>query len=376
MRARGNNRHNIKYYVILGGAVLFQFVLFLLKDQPEWIERYYSRGFYPLFSYLSVILFSWVPFSVGDLLYFLFVLVIVGLFIGIMRSLVKKNWQKGGRYALRLLTFLCALYTLFYVNWGLNYYRLPITKHLGLDVDETHTDDYRDVLGKYIVMANTLRDQLDVKGQSRLGVRVDLQEYIRQDTVFTPLLSKTQVHAKSPLSSALVSYFTVSGYFNPFSMEAHVNQEIPNSSYPFVYVHELAHQMGVGFEDECNFIAFRLLVDHENRWYRYAAYYAAIQSLLKPLYGNKEQLERVRNMLSEKVRADFKEEYAFWQSKYGWVEQLTNLFYNQYLQHNNQPEGLARYDMMAKLIVAWEKQKRHELSAPDLGKLYAPPVVK
>lgn len=376
MRVRDRNRSNIKYYVLIGITLLFQFGLSLLKDRPDWVEQYYSQGFYPLFSYLSVILYSWVPFSVGDILYLVFILAILTLLVNIVRCFVKKKWQKGGQYGLQLLTFLCLLYTFFYINWGLNYYRLPITKHLGLNVDETHADDYREVLGKYIVMANRLRERLDVKNQLRPGVRMDLEEYIRKDTVFFPLLSKTQVRAKSPLSSSLISYFTVSGYFNPFSMEAHVNQEIPNALYPFVYVHELAHQMGIGFEDECNFIAFRILVDHENDWYRYAAYYAAIQSLLRPLYRDKEQLERVRNLLSEKVRADFKEEYAFWQSKQGWIEDVSSMFYNSYLQHNNQPEGLARYDMMAKLIVVWEKQKRHALPSEDLDRLYTPPIAE
>lgn len=372
MKAKGNT----KYYILIGLSLVLQLGVFFLKQRPEWVERYYSNGFYPLFSYLYVVLFSWVPFSVGDLLYLIFIFVIVVLAVGAVRCLVKKNWSKGGRYALQLLTFLCVLYTFFYLNWGLNYYRQPIITHLGLNIEETHADDYRDVLGKYIVMANTLRDRLDIKNQARLGVRMDLEEYIRKDRVFAPLLSKTQVHAKSPVSSSLISYFTVSGYFNPFTMEAHINQEIPNTLYPFVYVHELAHQMGVGFEDECNFIAFRLLVDHENEWYRYAAYYAAIQSLLRPLYRDEEQMERVRNMLSDKVRADFKEEHAFWRSKQGWIEKLSGLFYNQYLQHNNQPEGLARYDRMAKLIVAWEKQKRHISTPQDLEKLYHPLLEK
>lgn len=260
---------------------------------------------------------------------------------------------------MRLLTFLCVLYTFFYVNWGLNYYRLPITKHLGLDVDETHANDYRDVLGKYIVMANTLRDQLDVKSQSRLGVRVDLQEYIRQDTVFAPLLSKTQVHAKSPLSSALVSYFTVSGYFNPFSMEAHVNQEIPNSSYPFVYVHELAHQMGIGFEDECNFIAYVKLHQQQDPWFAYSAYYESVSYLLRSLYLVDPVLfKRYKEQLSPKVLGDFKTDQEFWKNYTGWIADISGLFYDQYLKHNNQAEGMARYGMVTRLIIAYEKNKR------------------
>ncbi|WP_164110387.1 MULTISPECIES: DUF3810 domain-containing protein [Sphingobacterium] len=348
--------------------------MFFAKDRPDWIERYYSQTFYPVFSYLSILLFSWVPFSVGDLLYLGVVIIMLLLLVRITMSLWKRIWQDGLKYGLQLVTLLCVLYTFFYINWGLNYFRLPVSEYLHLDIQGTHVDDYTEVLAKYIVMANRLREQLDLEHQPRLGVKMDLEKYIRKDTVFVSFLSQAQVHAKVPLSSKLISYFTVSGYFNPFTMEAHINQEIPNSLYPFVYVHELAHQMGVGFEDECNFIAFRMLVDHENRWYRYTAYYAAIKSLLKPFSKDKVQMERLRNMLSEKVRADFKEEYAFWKSKQGWIEHLTSLFYNQYLQHNNQPEGLARYDMMAKLIVAWEKQQRHKMSKEEKEKLYAPPT--
>lgn len=374
MRAKGKRENNTLYYVLIGICLFVQVCMFFVKDRPDWIEQYYSQTFYPVFSYLSILLFSWVPFSVGDLLYLGVVLITLLLLVRITMSLWKRIWKDGLKYSLQLVTMLCVLYTFFYVNWGLNYFRLPVSQSLNLDVQGTHVNDYTEVLAKYIVMANRLREQLDLEHQPRLGVKMDLEEYIRKDTVFGSFLSKSQVHAKEPVSSKLISYFTVSGYFNPFTMEAHVNQEIPNSLYPFVYVHELAHQMGVGFEDECNFIAFRMLVDHKNSWYRYAAYYAAIQSLLKPLSRDKEQMERLRNMLSEKVRADFKEEYTFWKSKQGWLNELSGMFYDQYLQHNNQREGLARYDMMAQLIVAWEKQQRHEMSQEEKEKLYAPPA--
>lgn len=373
MKVKDNHSRNVVYYVLIVSCLLIQLIFSSLKEKPEWIELYYSRGFYPVFSYLSVVLFSWVPFSVGDLFYLIAIGIILLLVVRVSLSVCRRNWQDGRKYILQLLTFFCVLYTFFYVNWGLNYYREPISKHLNLSLEETHARDYADVLGKYILMANRLREKLDMAEQPRLGVKMDLEAYIRSDTIFNPLLSKSQIKAKEPLSSKLTSYFSVSGYFNPFSMEVHVNQEIPNTLYPFVYVHEIAHQMGIGFEDECNFIAFRLLVDHKNNWYRYTAYYAAIQSLLRPLYGDKKQLERVRNLLSDKVRADFKEEYEFWKSKQGWLDKLSGLFYDQYLQYNNQPEGLARYDMMAQLIVAWEKQQRHGMSPQEKEKLYAPP---
>jgi hypothetical protein len=151
---------------------------------------------------------------------------------------------------------------------------------------------------------------------------------MRQDTLFQYILSDSQIHGKTPISSTVASYFTVSGYFNPFTLEVQVNQRIPMMSYPFVTVHELAHQMGVGFEDECNFIAFRKLINHKDDWYRYSAYYEAIQYLMYPLYSNKDLFEHYRDMLSPAIRQDLVEERTFWENYRGWINRLSGLFYD------------------------------------------------
>src|SRR5690242_16118036 len=36
---------------------------------PELVEKYYSRGIYPLISRTLCLLFGWIPFSVGDIFY-------------------------------------------------------------------------------------------------------------------------------------------------------------------------------------------------------------------------------------------------------------------------------------------------------------------
>lgn len=359
MRAKASNAGNKKYYFLLVSCLLIQVGIYVVKDKPEWIEQFYSRSFYPFFSYVSIVLFSWVPFSIGDVIYLLVVAIICLLIGRLSRALWRRESSALGNLGLRLASFLCFVYTIFYVNWGLNYYRVPVAEHLNLDTQGLHVEDYARVLAKYIVKANELRGQLgEMNREERSGVKREIEELMRQDTIFATYLSKSQIHAKSPISSELISYFTVSGYFNPFTQEAHINQEIPSSSYPFVYAHELAHQMGVGFEDDCNFIAFRVLIGHNDAWYQYTACYAAIQSLLRPLYGDKAQLNKIKGMLSRKVMQDFEQERIFWESKRGWLDRISNVFYNSYLKHNNQPEGLSRYDMMAKLIVAWERQQK------------------
>jgi len=353
--AKGKNRFYLGVIVI---CLLLQLFIGIVQSNPHWVEQYYSRGFYPKFSFLSIILFSWLPFSVGDLMYGMVVVLFVVLLYRGISALFRKKWQDAVCRMIQLVALITFLYTFFYVNWGLNYFRVPLADQIGLDVKSISIEDYAQVIEKYIGITNDLRDSLVLNGRERRGVGKDLQEWMRQDTVFKDMLCHSQIHGKSPLSSTIISYFSVSGYFNPFTLEAHVNQRIPLVSYPFVNVHELAHQMGVGFEDECNFIAFRKLMDHPNAWYRYSAYYEATQYLIYPLYTvDKQRYEKYRHMLSPKVRQDLEEERAFWRQYRSWINRLSNLFYDQYLMHNNQPEGMERYSMMARLVVAWEKQQ-------------------
>ncbi|MCI0921788.1 DUF3810 domain-containing protein [Sphingobacterium rhinopitheci] len=358
MKASRNTRlSRIKYYWIISVCLIIQFLIFLVKDNTIWVEYYYSRAAYPIIAYLNKFLFSWIPFSIGDIFYGLMVLLFTVSIRKIIGCSFRRKWNLVAQHILHLVTVILLLYTFFYVNWGLNYYRQPIATSIGLDLKNTTKEDYLQVLEKYILKANALRHELDLDKYPKDGVKQDMEYLMQQDTVFAGILSKTQIKIKHPISSELISYFTVSGYFNPFTSEVQVNSIIPKPGYPFVNVHELAHQMGIGFEDDCNFIAFRKLVHHDNLWYRYSAYYNAIQALLQPIYADKQLVEKYRKLMSPKVKNDLQQEYAFWRSYTGFLDRISSIFYNGYLQHNNQPEGLERYNMMARLIVAWDKQQ-------------------
>ncbi len=348
---------NACYLGIIVLCLLIQLFITIVQTNSYWIEHYYSRGFYTKFSYLSIVLFSWLPFSVGDLLYGIIVFFFLLLVFRGLQALFRKEWQALVRKVIQTIALFSIIYTFFYINWGLNYYRIPLADQIGLDTKNIHIDEHTQTLEKYILIANKLRDSLDWDKKNRRGVSKDLKEWMSKDTLFYQILSRSQIHGKSPISSGVVSYFAVSGYFNPFTLEVQVNQNIPLASYPFVNVHELAHQMGIGFEDECNFIAFRKLMNHKNSWYKYSAYYEAIQYLLYPLHSDKELFDKYKAMLSPEIRRDLVYERAFWKQYSGWIDRLSNIFYNQYLLHNNQPEGMERYSMMAKLVVAWEKQQ-------------------
>ncbi|GAA4513068.1 DUF3810 domain-containing protein [Sphingobacterium thermophilum] len=346
------------YYIAIGVCALFIIGVSLMKDDTLWIEKYYAQTIYHVVSYIYIILFSWVPFSIGDVIYGGILGLFIFLITAFLKSIFRRRFYEVKVHLVRIITFISVLYVVFLVNWGLNYYRQPVRERLGLQDSSFTKEEYLKVVENYIHQANALRAKIDWKEKTKLGVRGDLAEIVKQDTLLSGYLCKTQVHVKEPVSSLLASFFMVSGYFNPFTLEAHVNQHIPKASYPFVHVHELGHQLGIGFEDECNFYAFLVLHEDKDLWYRYSAYYSALGYLLRPLYRDKVLWEKYRAMLSSLVLEDMREESDFWRAHQGWLEKVSGTFYDEYLKANNQPEGMERYSLMVKLLVAWEKQRQ------------------
>ena len=61
------------------------FIIYILKDYPQWIETYYSSGFYQTYSGFMQKVFGWVSFSVGDVFYVLLVIVILWYIVSIFK---------------------------------------------------------------------------------------------------------------------------------------------------------------------------------------------------------------------------------------------------------------------------------------------------
>lgn len=336
-------------------------LLSLIQRDSSWIELNFARYFYRYYGHIPKYFLGYMPFSMGDLLYAAVVVVLSYFTVRMLRNLWLRQWPDAVLAFFSVVNLLLGLYAFFYLSWGLNYYRRPISVNASLQVDSLKLADYLVVLDEYLDSTNMLRQQVSpAKWENqRTRIQKDLTEWVKNDTTFASFLSVSQVHAKSPLNSTLVSYFGVSGYFNPFTHEAQVNYAMPVLSFPFTFVHELAHQQGVGFEDEANFIAFVRLQHHPQAFYRYSAYLQTTLYMLRELGAMYPVLAKeYQRRLSEPVRGDIEAERLFWIHYTGWFNNLMGIFYNQYLTHNNQKEGLARYDRMTRLVLAYALKER------------------
>ncbi|MGB3106557.1 DUF3810 domain-containing protein [Sphingobacterium siyangense] len=337
------------------------FIFSLIEKHSQWIEVFYARGFYRFYSHVPRFIFGYVPFSLGDLFYAIVVGLLLYSIAKLIGNLWKGRWKNSFRPVLLIINLLLGLYFFFYLSWGLNYYREPISTNANLQVDSLKLADYLVVLNAFLDSTNNLREHVDPSQweEHKETIQTDLSTWVQQDTAFADFLSRGQIRAKSPINSRIVSFFGVSGYFNPFTHEAQVNKAMPVTFLPFTTVHELAHQQGIGFEDEANFIAFVRLQQHPQSFYRYSAYLQTTLYMLRELQGMYPDLGKdYKGRLSAKVLKDVEKERCFWSQYTGWVDDVMGLFYNQYLKHNNQQEGIARYDRMTRLVLAYELKRR------------------
>src|SRR5690606_22018406 len=146
-----------KYYLTIGFCWVIIVLLELLKTKESWVEQYYAQMFYPAISYLYIILFSWVPFSVGDVFYVTVSVVLTYNVTLLIRELIRKQWYNAKLNLARVILIVSAIYVLFSVNWGLNYFRQPVADKFGFSETNIIREDHLKVLDKYIAIANELQ---------------------------------------------------------------------------------------------------------------------------------------------------------------------------------------------------------------------------
>ena len=124
-----------KYIIPL--FLLFQ-ILFLkiILFFPEVIEQYYSNGLYVYISHFSRIILGWIPFSIGDILYGILIVLLLKWFWK-TRTTWKTQWKDN---LLQILSSLAIFYFVFHFLWGFNYYRVPLFEKMNIQKEYSDAD--------------------------------------------------------------------------------------------------------------------------------------------------------------------------------------------------------------------------------------------
>ena len=102
------------------------------------VEQLYAQGLYPPIAWILRSFLGFLPFSVGDLLYAVFLLVLLTVSFQFLRA-VAVSLDKWGAFKAGLMGVIKTFawtWILFHWLWGFNYYRHSIARQFSIEDDE------------------------------------------------------------------------------------------------------------------------------------------------------------------------------------------------------------------------------------------------
>ncbi len=331
---------------------------------PDWVEKNYTYGIYPMISKTQRFLFGWLPFSIGDLFYAFLILVILLRVIKFFRLLfTRKLTRTYFSLALQQAIFIFLfVYVFFNLLWGLNYNRQGIAYQLNLDVKPTSAKDLDTLCRVLQAKLNLYASRTDtLKREQELGRKKDLfhqgySTYAIASRKYSFL--NYQPHSlKTSLVGFLGKYVGFQGYYNPFSGEGQVKASIPQFLQPFVVCHEIAHQVGYAKENEANFVGFLACKESASIDFRYSAYYDVYQYAIREMYrADLKTGLGIDSTLHPIVKRDRREYIQYLRKMGNPVAPFMLKMYDGYLRMNNQPKGYRTYNEVVTWLVAYYKR--------------------
>jgi hypothetical protein len=355
MAGKIDKKQLIVKITIIAGLAFAIFLMIVFSSHPVAVETYYSKGFYLFICHVLHPVFNIFPFSIGDVLYIAVIIYLIYALIRLIRLAFKKEFFRVGILLLKIIIGVQTGVIIFYLFWGLNYFRPSAGELLSLRDTSYTTESLKTVTTMLIDSANACRARVTTQ---------DLQQ--SNDAIYrAAIMAVTKLSAdsinfrtyapgiKSSILTPLLNYMGTSGYYNPFTGEAQMNYQMPVFTRPLVACHELSHQIGFATEDEANFAGFLAGINAKDRLLRYSAYNLAVDEFMHALrYRDTAANNELKPRVSAAVHNDFKIERIYWMGYQSKLDVLSVIFYDNFLKANNQPHGLGTYNRMVLLVMA------------------------
>lgn len=352
----------LKRKYILPLLLLVQIIILkILPFFPEFTEHFYSNGLYLKISHFSRIVLGRIPFSVGDCIYSVLIILLIR-WLWISRKTWKLQWKDN---ILKVLSCLSIFYFFFHVLWALNYYREPLFEKM--KIKREYTDiELLIFTKKLIAKTNEIQFQITKKDSSKIVFPYSQEQAFQMNLNGYKNLAKEHpffkyeiLSVKKSLFSLSLTYMGFGGYLNPFTNEAQVNDLLPMYNFPATTCHEMAHQMGFASESECNFIGVLASVKNENLYYQYSGYSFALRYCLGIWQVKNEKIfNQLKKTVHVGILKNYKESHDFWKQYDTFIDEGFHVFYDNFLKINHQKDGMEGYSKFVDLMVNYYKTRK------------------
>lgn len=305
--------------------------------------------------------------SVMELLYVLAGAAALVYVVGSVIAVVKARGRRGQRAygALLLAADVClTVYALFCLMWGVNYWTDSFQDRSGITAQPVAAEDLEAVTAYF---AQQLADTADSVPRDENGVYAVSKEQILAESTAVyggvteqfPFLDFRDTGVKAVRCSRFMSIMGFTGVYFACIGESNVNVDSPACLLPSTVAHELAHQRGIAWEQECNFLGVLASVTSGMPDYVYSGWLLGFIHLGNALYEtDPEAYWAIRNALPETVSADLRDNNAYWdQFRDNVVEKVSDTVYDAALKSYGDANGMKSYSMVVELLVAYYKDR-------------------
>ena len=305
--------------------------------------------------------------SVMELLYVLAGAAALAYVVGSVIAVVKARGRRGRRAygALLLAADVClTVYALFCLMWGVNYWTDSFQDRSGITAQPVAAEDLEAVTAYF---AQQLADTADSVPRDENGVYAVPKEQILAESRLVyggvteqfPFLDFRDTGVKAVGCSRFMSIMGFTGVYFACIGESNVNVDSPACLLPSTVAHELAHQRGIAWEQECNFLGVLASVTSGMPDYVYSGWLLGFIHLGNALYEtDPEAYWAIRNALPETVSADLRDNNAYWdQFRDNVVEKVSDTVYDAALKSYGDANGMKSYSMVVELLVAYYKDR-------------------
>lgn len=282
-----------------------------------------------------------------------------------LKTSVRSAFSRLFSVLLTLIMTVCLIYGGFCILWGYYYFAPDVSEIIGIEADPEGvlhdeliaTDEY------FVDMANEYSTLVSRDGDGVFKYTTDPYEHsaVLYDAVSSsyPGFAADVHKPKKFRFSKVLSHMDFTGFFSPFTGEACINADAPACMTPVAIAHELAHQRGIGAEDEADFTAVITCLEDGDPDYVYSASLLAMIHLQNALYksGDEAEWNRLKTKYFPGVRADLDENSQYW-SRYrdSVIYKASSDTYDAFLKSYDQELGRETYGACVDLLVEYYRQ--------------------
>jgi hypothetical protein len=250
------------------------------------------------------------------------------------------------------------------MSWGIAYFRPDFHERFGVQPPKEDREFFETFVERYIDLLNRAYITEPHFNVQEIDNEIEVLYAKHHEAVRFPYPCGWR-RTKKTLTEPLMTRMGISGYFDPFFNEVHVNNYALPITYPYTLAHDKAHQFGIANEAECNLFATVICTSSNHPLVRYSGYLQTVSYLLSNLRKiSPDHYREIVGQIDPRIVADYRAIQEHWQKALNpTLSAVQDKVYDAYLKTNKQQSGILSYSEMTGLLVAWEMMKQEESPA-------------